>query len=273
MNIFLISAAIVGGILYVLFKKRPQQKLSRASDALIKKENLITFYNYYKIPVRVSSSIGEMIVEKIEPKSFVAVHKDKLPADKNIEVYGIFSSTSNTNEKNVLLNIHKVENDFSKNHFVFAGEHAKTESKELHIGLNSAYEDLSLVSEGTRSTLGTALPRLNIINHTHALMRFQIGSDQICIEGGRSKMYFGEENHGIHMGVKIENIDGILPDFVISGAPITDLHLGLLSHKALPLYSGVKMEGEPVNKNLNYHTLELFSKPHRGSLADRTFII
>lgn len=220
-------------------------------------------YNYYKVPIQVLVN-GEVIGDAIEPKKRLGI--DKQAAIKyfsngkaTVRVY----AKSDTQKYDMLIG--KSETHTPKNTMI----------RGLHLGMNSAHEDYSLVADPIRSTLGTALPRLRIVNDTAVKLKFQIGSDQICLSSGEDKMYFGEEDHGIHLGSIIHNIDGILQDFTVT-IPVTDVHLGIISDRSAPLYTGIKIGGDfdDTVQGKNY-LLELWDMggPHRGMFSDKTYII
>jgi len=146
--------------------------------------------------------------------------------------------------------------------------------KSLHIGMSSGHDDLSMAGESTKSTLGTALPRVRLVNTTPRCLNLMIGSDKIRILPHSSHMYYGENNMGIHLGVIVRDQEGFLKDYHIN-KPITDLHLGIISDIKTPLHGGSKFGGDfddtvdVVNYPMEIHGM---GGPHNGSLADRSYI-
>lgn len=264
-NTIMIVSSIFAIILAasLLMKYNEPTKPVQLSDPASKGTRDFYVYNYYKVPIQVLVN-GEVIGDPINPKQRLGI--DKTTAIKyfsngkaKVRVY----AKSDTGKYDMLIG--KSETHTPKNTMI----------RGLHLGMNSAHEDYSLVADPIRSTLGTALPRLRIVNDTTMKLKFQIGSDQICLSPGEDKMYFGEEDHGIHLGSIIHNIDGILQDFTVT-IPVTDVHLGIISDRSAPLYTGVKIGGDfdDTVQAKNY-LLELWDMggPHRGMFSDKTYII
>lgn len=140
--------------------------------------------------------------------------------------------------------------------------------KALHVGLLSGHEDLTMAGEGTKSTLGTAISRLNLINVTPRTINLSIGSDQVMIPSNSSVLYYGPGRAGLHFGVTIRDQDQLLQNYIID-RPITDLYLGLISDAQTPLYNGSKF-GRDFDDTINITTSSLCKgETHKGALIDR----
>lgn len=149
-----------------------------------------------------------------------------------------------------------------------------TTIKALHVGMSSAHQDLSMAGEGTKSTLGTALPRVRIVNASPRILTLLAGSNLITIQPHSSHLYYGEYDRGVHLGTVLRDQDGFLPDYVID-RPVTDIHLGVASDIQTPLYTGSKFGGD-FDDTVDgvVHPLELhgLGGPHNGAMRDRTYI-
>ena len=149
-----------------------------------------------------------------------------------------------------------------------------TTIKSLHVGMISAHQDLSMAGEGTKSTLGTALPRVRIVNVSPRCLTLLAGSDSIQIQPYSSHLYYGENGRGIHLGTIIRDQDGFLPNYIID-RPITDIHMGITSDVQVPLYAGAKFGGDfdDTMEGIVSHPFELHDLGvHNGALRDRTYI-
>ena len=136
--------------------------------------------------------------------------------------------------------------------------------------MSSGHEDLSMAGESTKSTLGTALPRVRIVNASPRCLMLTAGSDSIKILPHSSHLYYGENNMGIHIGTILRDQDGFLQDYVIN-RPMTDIHLGLISDVQTSLYSGSKFGGD-FDDTVEVQDLHSMGGPHNGTLRDRAYI-
>lgn len=152
--------------------------------------------------------------------------------------------------------------------------------KEIHFGMNTAHYDISVSSEPAKSPLGTALPRLRIVNTLSKTINLNTFGDyprsashgSISIPPGSSVLYFGQYQNGLHIGVRFTDVDGVLDDFVVT-RHVTDLFLGVAAPQKIFPYTGAKIGGEfdyttstidfPLTFNIQYH---------KGSEIDRTYI-
>lgn len=266
-SVLIITIGLVAALGYIYgfwLSQTPKLKMSKFSPES-KKESQVLFVNYYKIPVQIrlgDRSFIELTPGKKVHKSLEEVKKFFGEGENILDIYMRSGKESPYNGYDLLLNSTRMK--------VLDGTY-----KGVFVGQNSGHEDLGLIADPIRSTLGTAIPRMSIYNDTRIKLKFQIASDQICLEPGESRMYFGEEDHGIHLGTRIQNIDGILRDYVVD-IPMTDIHLGLVLNHPTLLYTGAKIGGEFNDSiRIKTHLLELWDMdgPHRGMFSDKTFIL
>ena len=146
--------------------------------------------------------------------------------------------------------------------------------RALHCGMNTAHQDISIVSEGTHSPLGTALPRLRIVNTSPRTLRLTTtGGNELIIPAEKSLLYMGQYENGIPMGTIFRDIDGILQDYHLE-LPVTDLFMGMTSDISIPLYRGSYIGGEYQDEpGINYYPLEINpTQLHNGVSIDKTYI-
>jgi hypothetical protein len=262
-----IGAVVALGYVYGFWlSKTPNLKLVNSSSQIKnanKQRDLIPFVNYYKVPIQIRKD-NNVFIEELLPnkKEFLKLEEVKKFFGTDKSQIRIYIKGKGSSTYNVLLNLTNLK--------VIDGDYYG-----LFVGQNSSHEDLGLIADPIRSSLGTAIPRLSLYNDTLMKLKFQIGSDQICLGPGEDRMYFGEEDHGIHLGTHIQNIDGILRDFVVD-IPMTDLHLGLVLNHPTLLYTGAKIGGDFDDSiRIKTYPLELWGMdgPHRGMFSDKTFIL
>lgn len=147
--------------------------------------------------------------------------------------------------------------------------------KALHCGMVSGQSDISIAADITKSPLGTALPRLRIVNlGSRTLNLTTTGGNLLTIPPAKSLLYWGEYENGIHMGVTFKDVDGVLPDYTLS-KPITDLYLGIISDIEIPLYRAAKIGGDYFDdEGVFYHPLRELDgfQLHRGAFIDKSYI-
>lgn len=240
-------------------KQSPREMFMQSRDFYI--------YNYYKVPVDVKVVL-KGTTEEIDVASQVP------PGGRK----GIsFSASSSVFRDGSIQRVYARKVGSVKQ--VMIGESVlnipkDTTIKSLHVGMSSGHEDLSVAGEGTKSTLGTALPWVRIVNSSPRCLSLLAGSDSIKIQPRESLMYFGEHRMGVGLGTVLRDQDGFLNDYVIN-KPITDLHLGLISDTQTPLYSYSKFGGDfDDTAEIPIHLLEngLMGGPHRGAKRDRSYI-
>lgn len=226
-------------------------------------------YNYFNVSISV----------------YVKTHNDQLinlasniPPGKN---HGInFNIASKYLMDNTTINIYKssssqpVLNELIGRSTLQLAENSTI--RAIHCGMNTGCTDLSLLSDPVKSPLGTAIPRLRIVNTTpKTLTLTTTGNNLIVIPSGKSLLYMGLWENGIPLGCKLMDKDGILPTYIID-IPITDLFLGVISDIPLPLYnnitrkSSVSFDDEP---GIPSNALEIHDKQfHKGSLIDTSYV-
>jgi hypothetical protein len=231
-------------------------------------------YNYYKVPISVrvkelpkdsndSAKVndGELItlVEDVPSGKYKAVTQDKwkhLTQNSKVTIVKSEGTTGIIGEST--MNIPE----------------GKT-IKALHCGMVSGQSDISILADITKSPLGTALPRLRIVNlGSRTLNLTTTGGNLLTIPPAKSLLYWGEYENGIHMGVTFKDVDGILPDFTLT-KPITDLYLGIISDIEIPLYRAAKIGGDYFDdEGVFYHPLRELDgyQLHRGMFIDKSYI-
>jgi hypothetical protein len=227
-------------------------------------------YNYYKVPINVQvndspkehdgvmSDVRFTLVQDVPSGSYKAITQDKwkhLTLNSKIEILKsddhkpIGESTLNLPEGKTI--------------------------KALHCGMVSGHSDIAILADITKSPLGTALPRLRIVNVTPRTINLTTsGGNLITIPSGKSLLYWGEYENGIHMGVSFKDVDGILPDYTLT-KPITDLFLGIVSDIEIPLYRAAKIGGDFFDdEGIFYHPLRELDgfQLHRGAFIDKSYI-
>lgn len=226
-------------------------------------------YNYYKVPVTVrvdvlpkdsdgsTSSVQVTLAHDIPSGKYKAVSQDKwkhLVQNSKIRVVDAHYNVIGESTMNI--------------------PEGKT-IKALHCGMVSGQSDIAILGDITKSPLGTALPRLRIVNlGSRTLNLTTTGSNLLTIPPAKSLLYWGEYENGIHMGVTFKDIDGILPDFTLT-KPITDLYLGIISDIEIPLYRAAKIGGDYFDdEGVFYYPLRELDgyQLHRGAFIDKTYI-
>lgn len=258
-------AILVVVIIYASIKKRPVEHFSVVHKVeKFTKGNDFYVYNYFTIPidvkvVPVGSDDEEVIVESVPSAERLGVKRYMV--NKKIRAGSIIRAYESG--RSILLSESTLKIP------------ANTTIKALHVGLISAHEDLGLAGTGMKSSMGTALSHVRLVNASPRCLSFTIGWDNVTIQPNTSLMYFGENTGGIHLGSVIRDVDKYMPDFTID-KPMTDIHFGFISDIQTPLYTGSKFGGdlddtvEVVNHSLELHGV---GGPHRGSLRDRSVIV
>jgi len=227
-------------------------------------------YNYYKVPIAVhvdvspkdsdgsTSNAQVTLAQNIPSGSYKAVAQEKL---RHLTL-------------NVKIKIIKSDDNVSIGESSLNLPEGKT-IKALHCGMVSGHSDIAILGDITKSPLGTALPRLRIVNLTSRTINLTTtGGNILTIPSEKSLLYMGEYENGIHMGVTFTDIDGILPSYTLT-KPITDLYLGIISDIEIPLYRAAKIGGSYFDdKGIFYHPLRELDwyQLHRGSFIDKTYI-
>ena len=220
-------------------------------------------YNYYKVPVDVKivppgGDREHLIVSQVPPGGRLGVR------------WGQISSVL---QKGAVVRVYTRKVGSIHETIIGKSELRVPEGttiKALHVGMSSGHEDLSMAGESTKSTLGTALPRVRIVNASPRCLMLTAGSDSIKILPHSSHLYYGENNMGIHLGTILRDQDGFLQDYVIN-RPMTDIHLGLISDVQTSLYSGSKFGGD-FDDTVEVQDLHSMGGPHNGALRDRAYI-
>lgn len=144
----------------------------------------------------------------------------------------------------------------------------------LYAGMNKSQNDISISGDITKSPLGSAIPRVRIVNTTPRTLFLSTGTQYYMkIPSGKSVLYFGQWQNGIHLGVTIKDKEGILDDFVIS-FPVTDIFMGTISDIFTPIYLGAKY-GNALDDTVATveYPLELSGiQHHRGADLDFFYI-
>jgi len=265
---FLVIAIVLGVAIFLTlhFSRLEESKSSGKNPKKLEfsRGNDFYVYNYYKVPVDVKIRCPNIygykeMVSKVPSGGRLGVKSDAV--NKNVldgSKIKVYTHTS------VPILLGKSKLVIPKNKTI----------KALHVGLNSSHEDISMASEITKSSLGSALPRIRLVNLTPRDLTFRIGWQTVKIQPHSSYMYLGENYQGIHMGTVIRDMDGYLQDFVVD-KPITDIHFGFISDIKTPLYTGSKLGGEldDTVEGVNYlQELHGLGGPHNGSLRDKTYI-
>ena len=226
-------------------------------------------YNYYKVPITVLVDVLPKDADGSTSKAQITL-VDKIPSGK-------YKAVSQDKWK------HLVQK--SKIRVVYEHDKAIGEStlnlplgktiKALHCGMVSGHSDVAILADITKSPLGTALPRLRIVNVTPRTINLTTtGGNLLTIPPAKSLLYWGEYENGIHMGVTFKDVNGILPDYTLT-KPITDLFLGIISDIEIPLYRAAKIGGAFFDdEGIFYHPLSELDdfQLHRGAFIDKTYI-
>lgn len=234
-------------------------------------------YNYYKVPITVkveelpspdstSSTVTKLVTltENVPSGKYKAVTQDKwehLTQSSKVTVINADETGGDATDGTIgesTMNIPE----------------GKT-IKALHCGMVSGQSDIAILGDITKSPLGTALPRLRIVNLTSRTVNLTTtGSNLLTIPSAKSLLYWGEYENGIHMGVTFKDVDGVLPDFTLT-KPITDLYLGIISDIEIPLYRAAKIGGDFFDdEGVFYHPLRELDgyQLHRGMFIDKSYI-
>lgn len=226
-------------------------------------------YNYYKVPITVRVDVSPKDVDVPASNAQITlVHN--VPSGK-------YKAVSQDKWKHLVQNSKIIIVD---DHYKEIGKSTlnlpkgKT-IKALHCGMVSGHSDIAILADITKSPLGTALPRLRIVNVTPRTINLTTtGGNLLTIPSGKSLLYWGEYENGIHMGVTFKDVDGILPDYTLI-KPITDLFLGIISDIEIPLYRAAKIGGAFFDdEGIFYHPLRELDdfQLHRGAFIDRSYI-
>ncbi len=298
----IICAVIVAGIAYVTYQytKKSNKLYLIPTDNT---EGYTTYsgsptkfyvYNYYKVPITVQVSTTEVIdrekgelIDDIGNNIDVSIleHKPK-EVTKNLEYITLVENVPSgkfkaipggkwkniTDNKKLIVLDSATKLDIGKSVMTIPKD---TTIKALHCGMNSGHTAIEMTSDITKSPLGTALPRLRIVNVTPRTINLTTtGGNILTIPAAKSLLYFGEYENGIPMGVTFRDIDGILPDYNLK-IPITDLFLGVISDIEIPLYRGSKI-GQAFfdDPGVMYHPFEELRgyQLHRGAFIDKAYI-
>ena len=251
-------------------------------NKLSNKNNLVTsadaidynvfVYNHYNVPVNV------VIASEDNGKVGIDVAPGQKQGMKNSDVRDYLKKGSVV-EVYTTKNPKRVGHDEHHNNPLLIGKSELVVQedrtlKAIHVGMNTGHEDLSMAGESTKSTLGTAIPRVRLVNTMPKVLTLTIGSDTVKILPNSSHLYYGENHMGIHLGVIVRDQEKHLRDYVID-KPITDLHLGLISDVNVPLFNGSKFGGDfDDTVDVPNHVMEIYGVggPHNGMFADRSYI-
>lgn len=300
-----ICAIVVAGIAYTVYEyTRPKNKLYFAPMAAVQEHyssaptSKFYVYNYYKVPIDVLVSEKEIIDrdsakligtigEDVVSRADVSIYERK-PAEvvESMSYITLIENVPSGKFKAIPNNKWKNITDNKKILIVESGKKTSigksvmtipkgTTIKALHCGMNTGHTAIEMTSDITKSPLGTALPRLRIVNVTPRTVNLTTtGGNVLTIPASKSLLYFGEYENGIPMGVTFRDIDGILPDYNLK-IPVTDLFLGVISDIEMPLYRGSKI-GQAFfdDPGVMYHPFEELRgyQLHRGAFIDKSYI-
>lgn len=260
-------------ILVTVIQPKKSSTTIRENDQTLNQRGLsecdvLKVYNYYKVAIDVTTGDnvtfgGEKIVSNLRPRGMITI-----PHPGNIQYLSI-----NSAEFNRSLNRMVITDPWSIH--------------EVHIGMNSAHQDLSMAGESTKSSLGTSIPRLRIVSHLSTPTILSAGSEKVTVPANGSVMFLGENLQGIHIGtiLRDEGPKGALRDFVID-REMSELHIGIVSTEFIPHFAGSKLSFDldhpdhvvlasqfiPTFSGGNTHPHRYPSGPHNGSFADRSYI-
>lgn len=217
-----------------------------------------------------ASSYERKSVDAVDNFEYITLVENVLPGKFLVIKNGLCKNI--TDNKKVLVLDAKTKKPIGKS--VMTIPEGKT-IKALHVGMNSGSTAIEMTSDITKSPLGTALPRLRIVNVTPRTINLTTtGGNVLTIPASKSLLYFGEYENGIPMGVTFRDIDGILPDFNLK-IPITDLFLGIISDIEIPLYRG-SLIGQAFfdDPGVMYHPFQELRgyQLHRGAFIDKSYI-
>jgi hypothetical protein len=281
-------AALAASIVYIVYKRSGgSDKLYFAPKAekrlALAPKRKFYVYNYYKVPVSVKVSGRDIYGTNKYGKITVT---DPMPLDASDYFITLVENVPSGKHKAITMDLWHHITDNKKINIInsdtgeLIGESVMTipqgkTIKALHCGMVSGHSDIALSSDITKSPLGTAIPRLRIVNVTPRVINLTTtGGNKLTIPPAKSLLYFGEYENGIPMGVTFKDIDGILPDYTLK-IPLTDLFLGVISDIEIPLYRGSKIGGAFFDDpGEMYHPFEElnFYQLHRGAFIDKSYI-
>lgn len=153
--------------------------------------------------------------------------------------------------------------------------------RALHLGMNSGQDDLSMKGDPIRSPLGSAIPRLRIVNASPRVLRLSTVAmlndgklePDLVIKPFDSILYLGQYWKGIPLGVVFKDVDGYLDDYKLQ-YPITDLFMGIMSDIHEPQYNGAKFGGsfDDTVSTVSYPLEEGGIGKHKGSKINTKYI-
>lgn len=296
-----IAMASVAYFLYLYTHNKPKKYLVPRDYiekyGSVTPQNKFYVYNYYKVPITVTVSEKEVIdidhtkdfPTGVGNNTIPATVYEKKPKDSNLGSItlvenvqpGKFGVVTDNKWKNITDNkkvqVYRAVNSIPDE---LIGESIMTipqgkTIKALHCGMVSAHTDISISGDITKSPLGTALPRLRIVNVTPRTINLTTtGGNKLTIPAGKSLLYFGEYENGVPLGVTFKDIDGVLPDYNVK-IPCTDLFLGIISDIEIPLYRNSRIGGEFFDiPGIMYHPFEELPgyQLHRGAFIDKSYI-
>lgn len=228
--------------------------------------NDFNVYNYYLVPIDVyvtpeNSTETIKICENISPKKHKGINMETVTKYLRAKA----TITMHNTKDNELIG--KAVLTIPKNDTIRA----------IHCGQTLSYEDLSTTGVGVKSPLGTAYPRLRIVNLMPKMLKLTTddGNDTLLIPSGKSLLYYGRYENGIPVGTIFKDRDSILPEFKTQ-YPISDIFMGITSDISLPLYNGTKLHaGNSFNDEpgINFYPLEVDTlPPHRGLFIDTSYV-
>jgi hypothetical protein len=293
----ILCAALAVGVAYLFYiytkKSEKLYMIPRDAETYIPKLPTEKFYvyNYYKVPITVKVSENEIVnigkIEKVGTYRDVTTIGQKSEKDERTFTFmtlienvqpNKFGVITDSKWQNITDNKKITIYDSKTNELI--GESIMTipqgkTIKALHCGMNSGHTDIAISGDITKSPLGTALPRLRIVNVTPRTIKLTTtGGNKLTIPPAKSLLYFGEYENGIPMGVTFKDIDGILPDYNLK-IPLTDLFLGIISDIEIPLYRNSKIGGSFFDDpGVMYHPFEELRgyQLHRGAFIDKSYI-
>lgn len=255
----LIIACVIAVI--IALSRPKKQSLPKTVSIFSSKIPQAYIYNYYKVPIDVfinyKGKDGGELIRDIASQQKKSIDKRKLENMSTIQVYQKTIENFSFNDQNLLgTAIINLSDDKA--------------IKAIHCGMNSSQYDIAVSAEPTKSPLGSALPRVRIVNETNRLLRLNYN---IQIPPKRAYLYFGEYQNGIPLGMILKDQDGILQDFVID-RPVTDIFMGLISDISLPLYDGAKIgnEFDDTTETVEFPFALPFYQYHKGVEIDKTYI-
>ena len=289
------ALAVGAAYMFYIYTKKTEKLYMIPRDAEMYVHELPTekfyVYNYYKVPITVKVSENEIVdtgkLEKVGTYRNVTTIGQKSKKDERTFEYitlienvkpskfGVITDNRwKTITDNKKIAIYESKTNELIGESIMTIPQGKT-IKALHCGMNSGHTDIAITGDITKSPLGTALPRLRIVNVTPRTINLTTtGGNKLTIPAAKSLLYFGEYENGIPMGVTFKDIDGILPDYNLK-IPLTDLFLGIISDIEIPLYRNSKIGGAFFDDpGVMYHPFEELRgyQLHRGAFIDKSYI-